>query len=186
MTSAWFLGAGQPANQDESAVRSTIEPIRTDGESTEDTAPPEFNEFESDESTQLVGLSPRMVTGDFTGSSKSSPVNTDLITQNHNSVIDNQVATSGTAAQRESRGERGHGSMPFTTTLTPEIRDGAKFGNDHFAAMSAPIQEGAGEYMSAAVNDSWASMVSQAFANDASRSAYNSTMYNQFLEGSAI
>lgn len=181
MTSAWFLGATEGVPQDESKVRSTVDTIRDDPEMAEAVGPPDFDEFESDESNELSGLAKREVAGDVTPSEQYAPLNEGLITQNHNAVIDNQVASSGTAAARESAGQQGHGTMEYTESLAPEIRDGAAFGNDYFEFDNGPIQEGAGEYMNAATNDNWAQQVAQAYAVQGQKDAYTSSMYNGFL-----
>lgn len=182
MTSAWFLGANHGVPQNETDVRATMEPIRDDPEFAESTdSDPSFSEFESDNSSELNGLAPRVKAGNVTTSEQYAPLNPGIATMNHNAVVDNQVATSGTAASREMSGEQGHGTMEYTTSLTPEIRDGAAFGNDYFEALSAPIQEGAGEYMTASSTDNWAQKVYQEFAVQGQRDAAMSSMYNGFL-----
>ena len=180
MTSAWFLGASHGVPQDESAVRSTIEPIRVNSDSAELQDAPEWNEIQTDDSGELVGLSPRMVAGDTHDIEKYAPI---IDTFNHNRIIDDQVSSSGTAAAREASGVQGHGTMQWTESLEPVIRDGGAYGNDYFAADPVDIQSGAGEYMSPDLqgNNHWASRVAAANAEKASRQAYMSSLFSDFV-----
>jgi hypothetical protein len=104
-----------------------------------------------------------------------------LATQNHNAIIDNQVATSGTAAAREARGEAGHGTMQYAESLEPVIRPGAEFGNVYFDIVKPEIQEGAGNAMNVTDTDPWNMAVAQAEATRRSRDAYQATLYSAFL-----
>lgn len=182
MTNAWFLGATQSVPQTENEVRSTVEPIRTDAANVESTGAPDWNEFESDNSGELVGLTPR-VKGAETVESKpnTDPTGLALSTQNHNAIIDNQVATSGTAAARESRGEAGHGTMQYAESLEPVIRPGASFGNEFFDIQKPQIQDGAGNALNPTDTDDWNLAIAQSAATANSRRAYQSSLYNAFL-----
>src|SRR5690606_32540474 len=111
MTNAWFLGATHSVPQSESEVRSTLEPIRNDSTSAEQVDAPEWNEFESDDSGELVGLAPRVAGSDTVDTVQSAPFWAGLATAEHNQIIDRQVAASGTAAAREMAGDAGHGTM---------------------------------------------------------------------------
>ncbi len=183
MTNAWFLGASHGVPQSESEVRSTLDPIRDDAQLAEQDAPPDWNERDSDESGELMGLAPR-VAGSFTENiEKSAPLAPDLATMNHNAVIDNQVATSGTAAARELTGQRGHGTMQYAVGIDPLIRDGAAFGNDYFKAHDPGIQDGMGAYMSPPDQDNWQSSVAASMAERRSREAYMSTLYANYYAG---
>lgn len=177
MTSAWFLGAAQSVPQDESKVRSTVEPIRTDSISAEIQHEPDWNERTSDDSGELVGLAPRDVAGDTHDSEKYVPSWLKAATTNHNAIIDDQVSSSGTAAAREAAGIQGHGTMQYSVAIEPVIRDGAAFGNEFFQANPAGIQEGAGAYMTPVGSDSWNAAVAQAHAEERSRQAFNASLY---------
>lgn len=183
MTSAWFLGAAQGVPQDETTVRSTVEPIRTDPASTELESPPDFNEFDTDESGQLTGLAPRVVGGDVTPSEKYPAGWLGLASDPHNIIIDKQVSTSGTAAARESAGQQGHGTMFYEQSLEPVVRDGASFGNDYFTVGGNVIQEGAGAYMAPVADDHFLQAVVARQAEVDSRKAYNASLYSSFLAG---
>lgn len=183
MTNAWFVGATHSVQQSEDDVRSTVEPIRTDNAEAEAQAPPDWNEHESDNSGQLVGLSPRVKGADTRDSVQYSPWWADAATAEHNQLIDRQVASSGTAARREMAGEQGHGSMQYADSLDPQIRPGAAFGNEFFQLDKNVIQEGAEPYMTPAVNDGWQMAVAQSVATQRSRQAFQSTQYANFLAG---
>jgi hypothetical protein len=183
MTNAWFLGAAHSVPQSESQVREQTEPIRHDPESAEMTHAPEFNEFESDESGQLTGLTHRVVGSDTIDTEKSAPFWAALANVNYNRVVDDQVSSSGTAAAREAAGVQGHGTMQYALGLEPIIRDGARMGNDYFVSHEANIQDGAGEYMAPTDSDHWLAAVAADNAERASRSAYQNSQYAAFLGG---
>ena len=104
-------------------------------------------------------------------------------TENHNEIIDNQVASSGTAAAREMAGEQGHGTMQYAIGIEPEIRDGAFMGNDYFLSHQAEVQDGAGNYMNPTFGDDWANSVAHHVAAANSRDAFNDSVYASFLGG---
>jgi hypothetical protein len=156
---------------------TTVEPIRHDNTSAELQHAPEWNELDTDESGELVGLSPRVVGSDTIDTDKYAPWWADFATENHNEIIDNQVASSGTAAARELAGEQGHGTMQYAIGIEPVIRPGAEFGNDYFLSNPSQIQEGAGLYMSPTWGDQWVSAVNQRNATLNSRQAYDDTMF---------
>jgi len=183
MTNAWFLGAAQSVPQRESSVRSTVEPLRDDNITAEAQKPPDWNENDTDESGELVGLAPRVVGSDTRDRETYQPWWARLATVNHNEITDNQVASSGTAAAREIAGEQGHGTMQYAIGIEPQIRDGAAFGNDFFVFDQVGIQDGAGEYMTPNDINNWAHSVQQSQAASASREAYMSTLYANFLAG---
>lgn len=182
MTAAWFLGAQQSVPQNETEVRSTLDIVRTDSTTAEADSPPDFNEFDSDESAELTGLTPRQVGSDTRDREKYPPWWAALATAPHNRFVDEQVATSGTAAKREERGEQGHGTVQYAVGITPEIRDGVAFGNDYFAFSRRDVQEGAGAYMTPDQSSTrWDNTVAAAFAAKNSRDAFQASLYQQFL-----
>lgn len=182
MTSAWFLGAAHSVPQDESTVRDTRDPVRTDGDKAEMQAAPDWNEVESDQSGQLTGLSQRTVGAATTDSVKTAPALIGLATAEHNALIDRQVATSGTAASREAAGQFGHGTMQTEISLEP-LNPAQAYGNDYFVRGNLSANEGSGDYMAPVSTDHWASAVAQASAKERSRDAYQSSLYNTFMAG---
>jgi hypothetical protein len=179
----WHVGDSQGAPLTEEEAVTTVEPIRTDDTTAEMHHAPEFNEIDTDESGELVGLSPRLVGSDTIDTAKYPPWWAPFATKNHNAVIDNQVATSGTAAGREMAGEQGHGTMQYAIGIEPVIREGASYGNDYFITHDAEIQDGAGNYMNPTFADDWANAVAQSVAVGNSRDAYNDSLYAAFLGG---
>jgi hypothetical protein len=179
----WHVGDSQGAPMTEEEATATIEPVRHDGEMAEAQRAPEFNEIDTDESGQLVGLAPRLVGSDTIDTDKYQPWWAPMATENHNAIIDDQVASSGTAAARELAGEQGHGSMQYALGIEPEIREGAAYGNDYFLSHYATIQDGAGNYMNPAFGDDWANAVAQSTAAANSRDAFNDSLFASFLGG---
>jgi hypothetical protein len=165
----------------EEQVRSTVEPIRDDGEKAEAQHAPEWNELDTDESDELVGLSPRVVGSDVHDSKQYAPWWADMASDPHNIIVDRQVASSGTAAAREMQGEQGHGTMEYEVGIEPAIRAGAAFGNDYFLSNPAQIQEGAGAYMTPLGDDNFANAIAQSNATRNSRTAYNDSLFADFL-----
>jgi hypothetical protein len=182
MTGMWALGARSSVPQNEDAARSTVEPIRTDSENAEQVGAPEWNERETDESGQLVGLSPRTPGSDTILTEKSPPPFAEFATANHNAIIDNQIASSGTAAAREMAGQRGHGTMQYAIGIDP-LNPAERFGNDYFVRGAMGINEGGGDYMTPPDQDNWGSQVAQANANANGRKAYNDSLYRNFFSG---
>ena len=181
MTSAWFLGAAHGVAQDDSTVRSTLDPIRSDGQDAEQQNAPDWNEFENDASGQLSGLAPRVAGSDTVDAAKYVPWWIAAASGGHNIIVDAQVASSGTAAARESAGQHGHGSMQFAQGIEPVIRDGAAYGQDYFVSNAAGANEGAGNYMAPADSDNWLMSITQTRAEKESRKAFQSSNLSAFL-----
>lgn len=177
----WHVGDSQGAPLNEAEAVTTVEPIRTDPEMAEAPHAPEFNEIDTDESGQLVGLSPRLVGSDTVDTQKYEPWWAGFADENHNKIIDDQVASSGTAAAREMQGQQGHGTMQYALGIEPEIRPGAAYGNDYFLSNPATIQDGAGDYMNVLGDDNWANAVAQSVGTQNSRQAYSDTLFADFL-----
>lgn len=144
MTSLYFgmLRDGVPA--DEKVVRSTTEVYERDAPAAMQENPPEFQEVETDDNPNL-GMVNRQLASVWTPSQKSIPpwlAETDSQTE-HNAIVDRQVATSGTAAAREARGEWGHGTMAYAIGIEPvgDLRDGGKMSNEYFVRTDRDIQE---------------------------------------------
>lgn len=177
----WHVGDSQGAAMTEEEVTATTEPIRNDGESAEQSHAPGWNEFDSDESGELHGLAPRLAGSDTIDTEKYRPWWAGLADVNYNSPIDDQVASSGTAAAREMAGQQGHGSMQYALGIEPVIREGAEYGNDYFTTNPAVIQEGAGDYMTPLNDDAWANALGQANATANSRQAFNDSLFADFI-----
>lgn len=176
----WYVGNEEAVPSNPDAARITAETIRSNDSDTEPIAPPEWNEVETDSSSELTGLAHREKASYVKPSAQYVPF---LATadENHNAIIDNQVSSSGTAAQREAAGIYGHGTMQVVEGIEPQIRDGAAFGNDYFVVGKSDVQAGAGDYMSPTPTDNWAQAVVQAQAAQASREARQDSLYAAFL-----
>lgn len=183
MTNAWFLGAMHSVPQDENEVRSTVEPIREHGIPADEQESPDWNEFQSDDSGELTGLSHRVAGSETVETEQDAPYYAELASENHNKLIDDQVSSSGTAAAREMAGQFGHGTMQYALGIEPVIREGAAFGADYFTAHEMGAQEGSGSYMQpdGIAASRFTQAQAQAVAEENSRSAY-ANLYNSFLE----
>lgn len=177
----WYVGSSGPTPLTETEARETMEPIRTDGVGAESQHAPDWNEVETDASSQLIGLAPRAKGADTRDTEKSVPWWTTLASADYSSVIDRQVSSSGTAARREESGQTGHGTMQYEQSMEPVIRDGAAFGNDYFVSNDRAIQDGAGAYMTADENSQWLNVVAAQKARTSSRQAYQASLYQNLL-----
>ena len=73
--------------------------------------------------------------------------------------------------------------MQITRGLSPELRDGAAFGNDYFVADDKIIQEGSGEYMEPTATDNFYAAVQQRAAVTNSRRAFNDALLAPLIGG---
>ena len=167
----------------ENEAQSTLEPLRTDNAEAEQDAPPEWNAIDSDDSGQLIGLSPREQ-GTFTEAPiKTPPDIAEYSTARiGNDDVDSQVASSGTAAARELAGQRGHGTMQTEIGIEP-LNPAQEYGNDYFKVPDPGANSGGGLYMTPPENDNWPQAVAQSQAATASRQAFRSTQYADFFKG---
>lgn len=180
MSSLLFQGAFA-TGLDENEAQSTIEPIRSDSSEAEAEKAPEFNLAESDDSGQLVGLSPRVVGSATEYPEKSTPdIPLYVAARDGNDNLDAQVASSGTAAAREMAGQRGHGTMQYAEGIEP-LNPAQVYGNDYFKVPDPGIQAPAGLYMTPQEGDNWTQAVAQATAAKNSRDAFRSTQYANFF-----
>jgi hypothetical protein len=181
VTNAVIAQARAPVMQEETLIRSTIDPVRHDPVP-ELPAAPEWNAPATDSAPLSGPTAQRQVSGDVTPSESYVPdyASADAL---HNAIIDAQVASSGTAAAREATGQWGHGTAEWTNSIDPLIRDGAFYGNDYFVVNPQEIQEGAGAYMTPVVDDREWYAVMQDTATRASRDAAQGSMIGQWFSG---
>lgn len=180
MASLLYNGAfATGLSEDES--QSTLEPIRNDPSEAELESPPEWNAVETDDSGQLIGLSPRVV-GSETDMPERGPLNLDGYdtTREGDQALNNQVASSGTAAAREANGIAGHGTMQTEIGIEP-LNPAQVYGNEYFVRNGAGINEGGGMYMTPPDGDNWAQQVVSQRTAFASREARMSTTYANFF-----
>lgn len=176
----WFSVAANPVPQTESETRTTLEPVRTDGDAGM-TQTPAIGIVDTDDSAQLTGTLVQRVAGSDVQENEKprAPFWLDA-PKDYTSIIDNQVATSGTAAKREENGQAGHGALFSQVGLTPELRDGASYGNDYVSFEKDVIQQGAGEFMEPTA-EHWGNVVSASYAKEASRKAYQSSQIERMF-----
>lgn len=140
---------GVPA--DENVVRSTTAIVEKDAPPAELSSPPDTNETKTDPNPHL-GLANRQLSGDWREPEQYSPFWAAAVDNNHNynDVVNRQVSSSGTAAQREVAGQFGHGTAPASFALEPtgDLRDGGRMGNEYFMAEERPVQSTADASMS--------------------------------------
>jgi hypothetical protein len=188
MTSLYFgmLRSGVPA--DEKVVRTTAEPYEADAPPAVMDSTPEAQEVFTDKNPDL-GMTSRQVASYFIPGQKGVPEwlsNADAGTE-HNAIVDRQVATSGTAAARESRGEWGHGTMPVSIGIEPvsDLREGGKMGNEYFVRTPRDIQETADDTMMSIPPgyDQGIKGSVTADGKQASRESAMASAYNMFWNG---
>lgn len=184
MSTAFFASHRAPIQPTEPEVLSTLDPVEPDNPPAETDSEPEYNQVETYPYNVGGPINRHDLTGHTEPSERYLPwhsaraENTDYA-----QLINEQVSTSGTAAARESAGVWGHGTMQRTETIEPQIRDGAEFGSDYFAANQLGANETGGDYMTAQVSNNQANAIAQAFATDNAHVASQSTLYGAWLAG---
>lgn len=182
-----LLFAGQfHTGLDENEAQSTLEPIRNDGPS-EAQEVPEWNEVQTDDSGQLVGLSPRVVGSKTEPSGKETeqaPTGVVMGTYHTahagNADVNRRIPTDGTAAAREEAGQFGHGSITHEVGIEP-LNPAQEYGNDYFAVPDPGANYAGGNYMTPAQNDNWPQQVAQSRANAQARANVQGTIYSNFF-----
>lgn len=166
----WLAGKSAPVQEIPDNVRVQADEIRTDGgKEIPGYAGPDWNETNTDDSSQLEGLRHRQISGDVHESVQYAP-NVSGATVNYNVLIDRQVASSGTAAAREAAGEFGHGTAQYTASIEP-LPD-VPFGQDYFTSNQLDANEGSRAYIGSPVPDvDWQGVAAQT-AMRRSRQAY--------------
>ena len=176
---------------DEAVVRSNTYIVRNDSPAAAAKGAPEWNQQETDPNPDL-GMVNRQVASFWHQPEQSVPFNEALVNSadEHNAIVDRQISTSGTAAAREAAGHWGHGTAAFAIGIEPvgDLRDGGALGNDYFLANNPPIQDGAGNYMTPALNadgDTTGGVASygKAASHDAHAADISASLYNSFLGG---
>lgn len=135
------------APADQELARATTEAVDVnDAPDVEDT-PPQFNEVER-AGEQHAGLTTSDLASHTIPSEKYAPFWSEQANVTPSfAVVNSSQARLGTAAQRESAGQFGHGTMQIMMGIEPVIREGAVFGLDYFEADHPGIQPFAGNYM---------------------------------------
>lgn len=131
---------GAPA--DPLIVRATTAKVMHDTPPAEAKDAPDWNERETDPNPNL-GMVNRQVASDWHEAIKGTNAVADQGSNQHNEIVNRQVASSGRAAGLETSAPVfGHGSISYAIGIEPVLRDGAAFGSDYFAANPTGSQEG--------------------------------------------
>lgn len=185
MTSLLYGAVGNyPVPADENVVRMTTAPVTPDAPAAMADDAPVMQEVETD-SNPLLGMATRQVASTWHSSEKYSPEWAEQATARHNEIVNEKVATSGTAAARELAGEFGHGTMAYAVGIEPVngLTDGARFGNEYFATVAKDIQPTAGDYMTPIASDADTSARVSSAGKAASRDSSNAAAYRNMYEG---
>lgn len=137
---------------DEAVVRSTATVVTPDKPAAMQDAPPEFNEVIESDQDPALGLTTRTLASHLVPTQKYAPFWQSDVDNGwqHNAIVDSQISTAGTAAQRETSGEFGHGTMQVAIGIEPvgDLREGGKLTNEFLQVDKRNIQTGSGDYMS--------------------------------------
>lgn len=174
MTSLLYGAVGTyPVPADENIVRMPTAVVTPDAPPAMADAAPDPQEVETD-SNPLLGLATRQVASTWHPSVKTAPFWADIANAPHDAIVNDRIASSGTAAQRETAGQFGHGTMAYAEGIeaVADLRDGGKMGNEYFMAHRRTPQESAGNYMTPTPNsDSDTTNRVNSVAKDAIRQA---------------
>lgn len=179
--------AGVP--QDPESVRSTVTTVQDDAPPSVAESAPDYNQVFTDPETE-GGLTPSQVASHVAPSEKYAPemIATTQVADAIQTRVNDNIATSGTAAAREAAGVYGHGTMKIVEGIEPAIVDGHGFGPDYFAAGAPAGTELARPFMTAnaptdpSVQSSGEDNSRDAVSQSQSATAYQ-TMYDRFLNG---
>jgi len=182
MSIAIFAVGRESVQPDESEVRSTLDPYNADAPAAKLDEAPDYNETASYVDNANGTIRPHQVNGAFTPTQKYAPYQAQFATnQDYALLVNEQVASSGQAAAKELTGQQGHGTMSRTESMEPQIREGADFGADYFAANVLGANEPAGDYMTPQVGDAQMNAVASAFAARNAREAAQASLYGEWL-----
>jgi hypothetical protein len=169
---------------DENTVRNTATPYNIDAPAAEAPNAPDRNEIETDSNPDL-GMVNRQLGSHTIGMLKYAPPWIPDVNANAdaNDIINRQVSTSGTAAQREAAGQFGHGTILTTEGIEPvaDLVDGGSMTNTYFTANDPEIQSSSGNFMSIAPGqDHTVPALVAGVGKEAARTAAMSSTYNAF------
>lgn len=186
-----FLGhlsrASVPADQE--TVRATATPVYQDKPAAVQQDTPVQNQVQTDSDPNL-GMESRQLASHWTEGVQSAPFwGADVAGYTETTrVINEQVSTSGTAAQREMAGQFGHGSLSYAVGIEPvkDLTQGGKMTNDYFVRTDRIIQDTADNTMMTPGIQS--TDVKAQISERGKRNARNAAaagMYAQFWNGGA-
>jgi hypothetical protein len=180
-----FMGQllADPVPADERNIRNTATPVDNEKPAAEATSMPDPQEFDSDKDQQ-VGFGPRQLASDWhegepVDISQSIPVMAEVTESTR--IINSQVSSSGTAAQREASG-RVHRSLSYAVGIEPvgDLQENHRYGETYFARNPRDIQTGMGSYMTTPPSiDQNAAATGKVVSRDATAAS----IYDLFLQG---
>jgi hypothetical protein len=172
---------------DEKDVRNTATPYAMDKPAAMMDDQPVMQEFESDPDPTL-GLSPRQLASKWTEGVRGTPSwipRVAAVTES-TAMINGQVSTSGTAAQREEAGQT-RKNLSYAIGIEPvrDLTEGGKLGNDYFVRNEREIQPTSDNSMMSVPPgfDYSAAGVAAARGKQAARDSAMANMYTQFWNG---
>ena len=177
-TLLWSSPDRDPVPTDVAEVRSTITVVNEDAPPAVEEAPPEWNDADTDPDTD-GGLTPHQLASYIKPGERYIGAHMATADTEHNEIVNRQIASSGTAAQREATGQWGHGTMPVIEGIEPTIVDGHAFGETYFAA-NQPEQVSTSGVSASAPADPATSAAAQAAAEANARAAVQASQYAAF------
>lgn len=143
MTTLLFDLNSDGVESDEEHVRATVTVVDDSDPAAVEAARPEVNDAHRDPDTG-GGLTRRDLASVVMPSTQYEPTignaNDDMT-----AAVDNQVSTSGTAAERERSGRWGHGTLHVQDATEPMFT--TEFSEDYFHVGERVVQDGTGAYM---------------------------------------
>ena len=174
------MGYGRvaPMTRDVDVINSTTQTVDNDAPVQMADRAPDRNEFVHS-TVDAGGLSTNLLASHVTPSLKSPPITGNSGTD-FAGPINSQIATSGTAAQREASGEWGHGTLQITEGIEPTIVDGTQFNESYFAAHKVIPNGPTGDYMTPPLSDAATTAANAQVGASRAMSAQLASMYNAF------
>lgn len=178
---ALIFSVHTPIQKSEEEVRSTLDPVDHGNPAAKIEEAPGFNEVETYPDNSQGVVRSHQAGGAYTPTEKYTPHWLEQASADHESRINRQVSSSGSAAAREEIGLTGHGTMMRTESIEPVIREGGVYGADYFAANVLGANETGGNYMTPQLGEPDMNAVAQAFANDNARAASQASVFGRWL-----
>jgi hypothetical protein len=179
MSILWLQRDEVPASQN--AVRRNTAPVDNHEAPSEQSHAPEPNDVRTDNDPNL-GLVNTQLASVWHEPEQYAPSWAPVVDNNHlqNDIVDRQVGSSGTAAQREMAGQFGHGTMGYAIGIEPvyTLTDAGGLGNDYFVRNERNVQDTMGREMSTPPGydqdtSGRVAAAGEVNAREASASAYN-------------
>ena len=159
-------------------VRSTVTTVDKAADASVATTTPERGRLETDPVTE-GGLTTHQVSSTVNPSVKAPPQT--VSHAQHNDALNASWSGAGTAADREARGEWGHGTA-YSQDAIERIPDGIAFSETYFARDRRAPNEQIGDYMSADAPTNRELEAAAASAREQMREAQAANPYQQMYD----